>query len=109
MSRRRDIYAIVKRIPRGAVASYGRIARMANCSAREVGYAMAATPPNQGIPWHRIINSKGEISARKHGGGDDRQRRKLLDEGVVFDRNGRVDFARFGWVESAPLPPPEDG
>ena len=100
MSRHRDIYQIVKRIPHGAVASYGRIARMVHCSAREVGYAMAATPPNQGIPWHRVINSKGEISARKDGDGDQRQRQKLLDEGVLFDANGRVNFDRFGWSES---------
>ncbi len=114
MSRYRDIYEVVKRIPRGAVASYGRIARMVNCSAREVGYAMAATPPDQGIPWHRVINSKGEISARKGGGGggDERQKQRLLSEGVVFDQNGRVNFERFGWTESEPPPfaawPPDD-
>ena len=96
----RNIYEVVKRIPRGSVASYGRIARMVKCSAREVGYAMAATPPDQGIPWQRVINSKGEISARKEGGGDERQKQKLLDEGVVFDEKGRVNFERFGWVES---------
>lgn len=110
-----DIYEVIKRIPRGSVASYGRIARMVNCTAREVGYAMAATPPGQGIAWHRVINSKGEISPRKGGGGDDRQREKLLEEGVVFDQQGRVNFDRFGWSESGPsrfqseLPfPPED-
>jgi len=95
---RRDIYEVVMRIPHGRVASYGRIARMTGCGARQVGYAMAAAPPN--IPWHRVINSKGEISARSGGGdGDARQRRKLLCEGVVFDPQGRVDFDRFGWVE----------
>ncbi len=95
------IYAVVNRIPRGSVASYGRIAKMVNCTARQVGYAMAATPPGRGIPWHRVINSKGEISARKGGGdGDTRQKQKLLSEGVVFDAGGRVDFHRFGWVES---------
>ena len=73
---------------------------MVNCTARQVGYAMAATPPGQSIPWHRVINSKGEISARKQGGGDQRQKQKLLSEGVVFDQKGRVDFDQFGWVES---------
>ena len=99
MSRYRDIYEVVKKIPRGAVASYGRIARMVGCNAREVGYAMAATPHGQGIPWHRVINSKGEISARKEGDGDARQRQLLVDEGVMFDAKGRVDFERFGWIE----------
>ena len=97
MSRYQEIYEVVKQIPPGAVASYGRIARMVRCSARQVGYAMAATPSQQGIPWHRVINSKGEISARKEGDGDSHQRQKLLAEGVVFDEKGRVDFARFGW------------
>ena len=114
MGLRQNIYEVVKRIPRGAVASYGRIARMVNCTAREVGYAMAATPSGQGIPWHRVINSKGEISARKGGGGGDRQREKLREEGVVFDTLGRVNFERFGWRESdphqpAPPFPPEAG
>lgn len=112
VSRYRDIYEVVKRIPRGSVASYGRIARMANCSAREVGYAMAATPPDAGIPWQRVINSKGEISARKEGDGDARQKQKLLSEGVVFDQKGRINFERFGWIESEwPRPeclPPEE-
>lgn len=101
------IYAVVRQIPRGSVASYGRIARRVGCTARQVGYAMAATPPERGIPWHRVINSKGEISARKGGGGKARQRQKLLDEGIVFDQKGRVDFERFGWAETA-FPPPGD-
>ncbi len=102
-----EIYALVKQVPRGSVISYGRIARMLNCTARQVGYAMAATPAGKGIPWHRVINSKGEISARKQGGTDRRQQQKLLEEGVLFDQKGRVDFNRFGWValENAPFPP----
>lgn len=93
-----EIYEVVKRIPRGAVASYGRIARMVGCTARQVGYAMAASPSGKKIPWHRVINSRGEISARSGGGdGDARQREKLRREGVLFDARGRVDFARFGW------------
>jgi len=91
---------VVKRVPEGSVTSYGRIARMVKCSARQVGYAMAATPPDQGIPWHRVINSKGEISARKQGSGDDRQKQKLLGEGIVFNQKGRIDFDRFGWIEA---------
>lgn len=100
MSLYQDIYAVVKRIPRGSVTSYGRIARMLRCTARQVGYAMANTPPNAGIPWHRVINSKGEISPRSDGHGDARQRQKLLDEGVAFDQANKVDFNRFGWVET---------
>ncbi|WP_423907280.1 4-hydroxythreonine-4-phosphate dehydrogenase PdxA [Candidatus Spongiihabitans sp.] len=104
MSLYQDIYDIVKRIPVATVTSYGRIARMVNCNARQVGYAMAATPDDQAIPWHRVINSKGEISARKQGGSDQQQRQKLIDEGVVFDQKGRVSFDEFGW-RTAEIPP----
>ncbi len=98
MSMYQDIYAVVKQIPRGSVASYGRIARMVKCTARQVGYAMAAAPPEENIPWHRVINSQGKISARKDGRGDARQKQKLLSEGVVFERGECVDFKRFGWL-----------
>ena len=94
------IHDVVKRIPAGNVTSYGKIARMVGCSARQVGYAMAATPAHEDIPWHRVINSKGEISARKQGDGDHQQRIMLIDEGVVFDKNDRIDFERFGWIEA---------
>ena len=94
------IYSVVKRIPAGNVTSYGKIASMVGCSARQVGFCLAATPDHEDIPWHRVINSKGEISARKEGGGAHRQRIMLLNEGVRFDKNGQVDFARFGWIEA---------
>ena len=98
----RRILETIQDIPRGCVANYGQIAEIAGIprGARQVGYAMAATPSGQGIPWHRVINSKGEISARKEGHGDSFQRQKLIEEGVLFDARGRVDFDRFGWIEA---------
>ena len=92
-----DIYEVVKQIPPGSVSSYGRIAKLVGTGPRQVGYAMAATPPGEGMPWHRVINSQGRISARKDGQADNPQKRLLMDEGVVFDHNERVDFSRFGW------------
>ncbi len=94
------IYDVVKRIPAGNVTSYGKIARMVGCSARQVGYAMAATPADDDIPWHRVINSKGEISERREGDGACYQRTLLMDEGIGFDKNDRIDFERFGWIEA---------
>ena len=112
MSLYSDIYNVVKRIPEGKVTSYGRIAKIVNCGARQVGYAMAATPENQGIPWHRVVNSKGEISDRKQGGSDHNQRTLLANEGVVFDQKARISFDEYGWTEAEiPLMPedwPED-
>ncbi len=92
------IYALVARIPAGRVASYGQLAAfIPRCGARQVGYALAATPEDVDIPWHRVINARGEISLRGGDGGS-RQRRMLADEGVVFDRRGRIDIDRFGWA-----------
>jgi len=92
------IYALVRRIPAGKVASYGQIAAaVGGCTPRMVGYAMAATPVWMDVPWQRVINSRGEVSPRAHGAGDLEQRQRLEEEGVVFDPRGRIDLARFGW------------
>ena len=92
------IYAVASQIPPGRLASYGQIAAIeGRCTPRMVGYAMAAVGKRQ-IPWQRVINSRGTVSERRHGGGSGRQRRLLESEGVVFDRAGRVDFDIFGWA-----------
>jgi methylated-DNA-protein-cysteine methyltransferase related protein len=92
------IYAITGQIPRGRLASYGQIAAIeGRCTPRMVGYAMAAVGQRQ-VPWQRVINSRGTVSERRHGGGTGRQRRLLESEGVVFGRGGRVDFGIFGWA-----------
>lgn len=87
------------------MSTYGRVARMAGrCTARMVGYAMAALPAGSDIPWQRVINHKGEISPRRDGSGE-HQRARLLQEGVVFDPRGRVRLDRFGWPSDSPLLP----
>lgn len=93
-------YEIVRRVPRGRVVTYGQIASEAGLPgrARQVGYAMAACPEDEDIPWHRVINARGEISGRRSPGSFERIQRALLEaEGVVFDERGRVDLDRFGW------------
>lgn len=91
---------IVRLIPEGRVATYGQIAALANRprNARQVGYALARLS-DQSLPWHRVVNVRGSISER---GFDplesvERQRFLLQEEGVVFDRRGRIDLERFGW------------
>ena len=92
------IYDLVRQIPAGQVASYGQIARMLDrCTARMVGYAMAALPENNDVPWQRVINSQGRISPRANGSHDILQQKLLQAEGVVFDRSGKTDFFKFGW------------
>jgi methylated-DNA-protein-cysteine methyltransferase-like protein len=94
------IYRVVARIPRGRVATYGQVAELAGMprAARQVGYALAALrDDSRGIPWHRVLNARGEISARSEPGFEDLQRTLLEREGVRFDRNGRVALDRVQW------------
>jgi methylated-DNA-protein-cysteine methyltransferase related protein len=94
------IYDVVMQIPRGRVATYGQIAELAGIprQPRRVGYALSALPTNSGVPWHRVINAKGEISLRSGGCRDPVQRRLLKQEGVIFDRSGRISLDRFRWT-----------
>jgi len=93
------IYEIVRQIPSGKVSSYGRIARMVpGCTARMVGYALAALPAGLDVPWQRVINAKGKISLHGAGFGSALQHQLLLNEGVIFDSESRIDFAIFGWI-----------
>lgn len=94
------IYAVVRRIPRGRVSTYGRVASVAGLPghARLVGYALHAVPDHSAVPWHRVVNARGAISARRTGeGGDVVQRLRLEGEGVEFDARGRIPLERFGW------------
>ena len=92
------IYDVVRRIPRGCVATYGQVATLAGLPghARQVGYALAALPDDHRVPWHRVINARGEISTRPSEGYHSQQER-LEAEGVELDARGRIDLARFGW------------
>lgn len=96
--RYRRIYAVIRRIPRGRVATYGQIARLAGYpgQARQVGYALHALPSGTAVPWQRVINTRGAISLSPLRGGVS-QRLLLEKEGVEFDARGRVSLQRFGW------------
>lgn len=93
------IYAVVRRIPRGRVASYGQVAALAGLPghARQVGYALHALPDGTTVPWHRVINARGEVSRRSMPGPELSQRLLLEREGVRFDARGRVDLRVCGW------------
>jgi methylated-DNA-protein-cysteine methyltransferase related protein len=103
MSSHARIYDAVRRIPRGRVATYGGVASEAGLPgrARQVGYALAAlgrTAGGDDVPWHRVINGRGQVSARAGGPAFEHLQRALLEaEGVAFDRRGRVDLDRYGW------------
>ncbi len=99
------IYAVVRRIPHGRVASYGQVAELAGLGghARQVGYALHALTSERAVPWHRVVNARGEISARSDPGDDSLQRQRLEREGVEFDAAGRIELERYRW-----RPEPED-
>jgi methylated-DNA-protein-cysteine methyltransferase-like protein len=94
------ILAVVARIPKGRVATYGQIARLAGLPghARLVGYALHALPEHSRVPWHRVINAKGRISLRSDGLGHDQLQRALLQrERVRFNAQGVISLERFQW------------
>ncbi len=92
-----QIYAVVAQIPRGKVASYGQIARLAGNPrwARVVGYALHVNPDPGHIPCFRVVNRFGEVSEAFAFGGKNRQVELLEREGVEFDEDGRVKAAYF--------------
>lgn len=98
-----SVYRVVRRIPAGKVASYGQIAALAGMpgAARQVGWALNALESEDDVPWHRVINARGEVSARGVREIEDLHRALLDSEGVEFSPSGRVDIARFGWQPRA--------
>ena len=93
------IYRIVRRIPRGRVATYGQVAELAGLAghARQVGYALHALPSGTTVPWHRVVNSAGGISLRARPGAELTQRMLLEREGIRFDVRGRLSLAQVRW------------
>ena len=92
------IYDIVRRIPRGRVATYGQIAALAGNPrlSRVVGYALHVNPDPEHIPCYRVVDRTGRVSSAFAFGGENVQIRLLEAEGVEFV-NGRVDMQRFLW------------
>ncbi len=99
MKRYELIWSVIRRIPRGRVATYGQIAELAGLEghARQVGYALHNLPDASAVPWHRVVNAQGEISPRSGGDSHELQRMLLEAEGVEFDLRGRLDLKKFRW------------
>jgi methylated-DNA-protein-cysteine methyltransferase-like protein len=92
------IYAVVRRIPRGRVATYGQVAALAGLPghARQVGYALAALPAGSAVPWQRVVNARGLISLP--GAAAVEQRLRLAAEGVPVNAAGGVALRTAQWV-----------
>ena len=97
------IYRVVKHIPKGRVATYGIVARLAGRpgAARTVGWALSALPEENDVPWWRVINAAGRISLSALDHSAVLQRALLLREGVKFAPGGAVNLSVYGWPAEA--------
>lgn len=95
------VWAVVREIPPGSVATYGQIAKLAGIvgrsGARQVGYALASLAENSEVPWHRVINAKGGLSPRANPDAVEFQQMLLEAEGVGFDHRRCINLRRYGW------------
>ena len=95
-------YSIIRRVPRGRVATYGQIAKLAGLPkhSRHVGVALRALPAGSRVPWHRIVSGRGEIARRAANSRRDCESEQyglLLDEGIEFDNRGRIPLQQYQW------------
>ena len=93
------ILMVVRQIPKGRVATYGQIARIAGIPRnwRQVGSVLSSLPEGSGVPWYRVVNSRGEISDRGDENSENFQRSALEREKVQFDHLGRISLREYGW------------
>ena len=93
------VYRVVRRIPPGWVATYGQVAALAGMpgAARQVGWALSALKEEDDVPWHRVINARGEISPHGVHEEVDLQRALLEAEGIELNARGKIDLRRYAW------------
>jgi O-6-methylguanine DNA methyltransferase len=92
------IYEVVKKIPKGKVATYGQVAELAGDKrmARAVGNALHKNPDPDNIPCFRVVNAKGELAGEFAFGGAGEQA-KLLEADGIEVTDGRVDLEKYQW------------
>ena len=95
----RQVYEIVRRIPKGKLATYGQIAMLAGSprASRIVGAAMFRAPQGEGLPCHRVIYRDGTLCCEQAFGGKEIQRQMLEAEGITFLPDGRADLKKHLW------------
>ena len=103
----RRIYQVVRKIPRGSVATYGQVAELAGIpgGARVAGAAMKTSKPSDKLPWQRVIGKAGKLRGRiaiHDPIGAAVQRKLLEDEGVSVGDSGLVALDVYGWLAGTP-------
>lgn len=91
------VFAIINAIPQGSVTTYGTIAKMAGMPTyvRQVCFILRRLPNDSKLPCHRIINGQGYLSVT--GETYIRYKKKLIQEGILFNHNDKIDLKKFGW------------
>ncbi|MDF2523611.1 MAG: cysteine methyltransferase [Clostridiales bacterium] len=94
-----EVYSIVKKIPKGKVATYGQIAKLMGQprKSKMVGWALHSNPTPGVIPCHRVVNRMGELSGSFAFGGADVQKQLLVEEGIKFSSQGIIDLQQYLW------------
>lgn len=96
---REAVLALVARIPKGRLASYGQIALMAGYPRRprQVGMVLKGLPETTDLPWHRVVNTRGYVPSRGRWWGAQLQIERLRKEGIDVDELGNLDLERYRW------------
>jgi len=92
------VYEYLKTVPKGRVTTYGRIAEFLGDRhyARTVGKILHENPDPSQYPCHRVVSGKGRVAENYAFGGAEAQRKRLDNEGIVFEENGTVDLKKYG-------------
>lgn len=95
----KQVMSFIKKVPKGKVATYGQIAKLAGKpqGSRGVAWILNSSSKAHDLPWHRIINSKGQISFPKASSSYRKQKSLLEKEGVQFNQSGQIDMKVFQW------------
>lgn len=101
----KPVYALVKRIPRGRVMTYGGLAKALRLpgGARTAGRAMAASPSGEGVPWHRVVGAGGRLLIREPHAS--LQRKLLESEGLSLAEKRILEFRKYEWYPGKPVRP----
>ncbi|BES63975.1 MGMT family protein [Gottschalkiaceae bacterium SANA] len=92
-----EVVQVIRSIPYGKAMSYGQVAALAGNprAARQVVRVLHTMSRKEKLPWHRVVNRKGEIRL-PHGQGFEEQKAYLEAEGIEVDSKGRVDLSHYG-------------
>ena len=95
----KKVIALIQKIPKGNVATYGQIAKLAGKpqGSRGVAWILNSSSEAHKLPWHRVLNSKGMISFPVGSASFKKQKKLLLSEGIEFDKNNAIDMNQFQW------------